>query len=854
MSAAKNFIAIAGNPNSGKTTAFNRYTGARQHVGNYPGITVEKKEGTAFIGNTAVTLVDLPGAYSLTAYSLEELVARKVLAEERPGAVLDVVNAGVLERNLYLAVQLLEMGVPLVLALNMMDEARANGLNINVKRLEELLGLPVVPAVARQGEGLQDALAAAAKLAEERRGKEWTPLEISYGPDIDAALARMIPLIRQAGFLAEKYPARWVAIKYLEQDADILSQGQDFSKENHARLTAIVTQVAEHLRSTLGSFPEAVIADYRYGYIASILRQGVLTEEKSLSERIAWSDKLDQVLTNRFLGPLILMGLLYAIYYVTFELGAYPSDWLAAGFEWLHGTVENAMGDGLLKSLITSGVIDGVGGVLGFVPLIIIMFLFISVLEDSGYMARVAYMMDRIFRIFGLHGASIMPFIVSGGIAGGCAVPAIMATRTLRSPRERLATILTAPFMTCGAKLPVFLLFIGVFFESNQALAMFCISITGWVAALLVARLLRSTVIRGEATPFVMELPPYRLPTVSGVLIHTWERAWQYIKKAGTIILAISILIWAGMTFPQLPEEKTEAFAAKKAPVEEELAALPSGRLAASIEAMREELAGQDRNSPAGRELQTKLEAAEATLAAMPEHALAKEVGELEEHFAGLAKDPAARELREQIDALALALGGLKEGDAGKKPLEDKMALLNAAWKSTPAGAVEEKLLAGREALDALPETRLAATLADIENEEAGEALRHSYAGRLGIALESITGVMGFDWRTNISLVAGIAAKEVVVATLGTAYSLGSVDADDNASLAERIRADKHWTTANAVALLLFTLLYSPCFVALTVIRQESGKWRWLFFSLFFNLALACAVAAAANQLILKLS
>ncbi|MDR2488596.1 MAG: ferrous iron transport protein B [Desulfovibrio sp.] len=736
MLTANNFIAIAGNPNSGKTTAFNWYTGARQHVGNYPGITVEKKEGTAHLGKTAVALVDLPGAYSLTAYSLEEIVARKVLAEERPGAVLDVVNAGVLERNLYLAVQLMELGVPVVLALNMMDEAKAKGLNINARRLEELLGLPVVPAVARRGEGLKEALAAAVTLAEERRNSEWIPLEISYGSDIDEALARMIPLVRQADVLAGKYPARWVAIKYLERDADILAQGQAFSPETHKRLTAVTDEVTKHLRSTLNSFPEAVIADYRYGYIASVLRQGVLTEEKSIGDRIAWSDKLDQVLTNRLFGPLILMGLLYAMYFVTFEIGAYPSDWLAAGFEWLHGAAGRIMDDGMLKSLITSGVIDGAGGVLSFVPLIVIMFLFISVLEDSGYMARVAYMMDRIFRVFGLHGASIMPFIVSGGIAGGCAVPGIMATRTLRSPRERLATILTAPFMACGAKLPVFLLFAGIFFEERQALVMFCITLTGWAAALLVARLLRSTVVRGAATPFVMELPPYRLPTLSGVLIHTWERTWQYIKKAGTIILAISVLIWAGMSFPELPVDVKEKFAAEKA-------ALSSGRPA----------------------------------------------------------------------------------DSAQKTAKEE---------------------------DSPPKTRLEAAIAAIDNELAGEALRNSYAGKIGIALEPLTGLAGFDWRTNIALVAGIAAKEVVVATLGTAYSLGAVDAEDDTSLAERIRADKQWTTANAAALLLFTLLYSPCFVTLAIIRQESGKWRWLFFSLFFNLSLAFAVAAAVNQIILR--
>lgn len=720
---ATHFIAIAGNPNSGKTTVFNKYTGARQHVGNYPGITVEKKEGTATLDGAAVHLIDLPGTYSLTAYSQEEVVARKVLAEDKPGAVLNVLNAGVLERNLYLTVQLLEMGVPVVLALNMMDEARAQGVRIDVKKLEELMGVRALPTVARTGEGLENALREAVALGERRKGKERAPLVISYGPDIDAALMELTPLIEEARFLTDRYPARWIALKFLESDEEIILQGQAAAPELAATLLRKVDILARHLEATLRTYPEAVIADYRYGYISSILRQGVISGADELKNRIAYSDKIDTVLTNRFFGPLILVAVLYAMYVITFSLGEFPAGWLEDGFAWLSGAADAHLPDGLLKSLIISGVIDGVGGVFGFVPLIMIMFLLIAILEDSGYMARVAYMMDRLFRFFGLHGASVMPFIISGGIAGGCAVPGIMAARTLRSPKERLATILTAPFMTCGAKLPVFLLFVGIFFKENAAMVMFLLTLAGWAAALLSARLLRSTLIQGEATPFVMELPPYRLPTLSGVLIHTWERAWQYIKKAGTIILAISIVLWAAMTFPSLPEEKAEElFAADRA----------------AIEAM-------------------------------------------------------------------------EDGDARQ------------------------------EAVDALV------------NQEAAANLRYSVAGRIGTALEPVSAPAGFDWRTNIALVAGIAAKEVVVSTLGTAYSLGDVDPEENESLAARIAADPHWTKANATAMLLFTLLYSPCFVAVAVIRSETGSWKWAAFSVVFNLGLAYIVAVAANQLILAL-
>jgi ferrous iron transport protein B len=720
-SLAKDVIAIAGNPNSGKTTAFNRYTGARQHVGNYPGITVEKKDGVAHIDGKDVTLVDLPGTYSLTAYSMEEVVARRVLAEDRPGAVIDVLNAGVLDRNLYLSVQMMEMGIPLVLTLNMMDEVKTMGLDINIARLAELTGLQVFGAVARKGEGLDDSLRAAMKLAEETHGRV-APLEISYGTDLDLALQKMTPIVESAGLLTNHYPARWVALKFLEGDKEITDRAVKKDAETSKKLQDIAEEVTKHLRDTLNTYPEAVIADYRYGWISGVLHNGVLQHEEEAFARTAASDKVDTVLTHRFVGPIILLVVLYAMYYITIQVGNYPLGWTETFFEWLSDVASSHIASESLQSLVVDGIIAGVGGVLGFVPLIMIMFFLIAILEDSGYMARVAYMMDRIFRIFGLHGASIMPFIISGGIAGGCAVPGVMATRTLRSPRERLATILTAPFMMCGAKIPVFMLFTSIFFAKNQALYLSLFTVLGWVSALLVARLLRSTLIRGASTPFVMELPPYRTPLLSGVLIHTWERTWQYIKKAGTVILGISILIWAAMTYPGLPESYHETMDAQLALLEENKGAMPE------------------------------------------------------------------------------------------------------------------------EALEAVKTT--------LENKGSQEALRVSYAGRLGTFIEPITSPAGFNWQTNIALIGGVAAKEVVISTLGTAYSLGSVDADESESLKDRIEKDQSWTMANCMSLLLFTLLYSPCFVTLVVIKQESGKWRWLFFSLFFNLALALLVATIAYQVI----
>lgn len=553
-------LALAGNPNSGKTTAFNAYTGSRQHVGNYPGITVEKKEGIARTHGEAVRLIDLPGAYSLTAYTEEERVARRVLATENPLAVMAVLNACALERNLYLVVQLLEMGVPVAVGLNMMDEARAQGMEINARQLAVHLGVPVVETVARSGEGLEQFLQEALAFGRSRQDMLWQPLKISYGPDLDPALVTLTSILEKAEDILPPFPAYWVALKLLEKDEEILTHISKYHPDVGANLRACIAGVEAHVRSTLDTSPEAIIADYRYGFISSLLRGGVLLRKTDMAERMMTSDKADRVLTHQFLGPLIMLVILYLMYRVTFTLGEMPMIWVESFFTWLGDLTESALPDGPLKSMLIAGVINGVGGVMSFVPLILLIFMQIAVLEDSGYMARMAYMLDRIFRLFGLHGSSVVPYILGGGIAGGCAVPGILAARTLRSPREKLATLLTVPFMACGAKLPVFILFAGVFFPGQEALVMFSLTLAGWVVAMLAARVLRSSLIRGPATPFVMELPPYRYPTVQGLVIHAGERTWQFLKKAGTVILTISIVLWAAMTYPVLPPDQASHF------------------------------------------------------------------------------------------------------------------------------------------------------------------------------------------------------------------------------------------------------------------------------------------------------
>ena len=727
-------IALAGNPNSGKTTLFNELTGSHQHVGNYPGVTVEKKEGTYVRDGFRLHIVDLPGTYSLTAYSLEEVVARDFLVNQKPEVVINIVDASNLERNLYLAIQFLEMGIPICIALNMIDVAKKRGIKVNAQKLSSLLGVPVTPTIARLGKGKKELMDSASQIA--REPHQLTPLKISYGADIEPVLSEMEKEISDSDFLTDTYQARWIALKYLESDEQIISKGQEANPDLSNRLKEMVRKVSQHLLNTLDTYPEAMIADQRYGYIKSILKQGVI-HHKYDRNRLYSSDRIDKVITNRFIGPLIMLAVIAGLYYFTFSYSKVPVGWLEHFFGWLGSTLSAVLPEGMLKSLIVSGIIDGVGGVLGFVPLIMFMFFGIAILEDSGYLARVAFMLDRVFRIFGLHGSSVMAFIVSGGIAGGCAVPGIMATRTLKSPRERLATLLTVPFMNCGAKLPVFALLIATFFAKYEALIMFLITIGAWAGALLVAKLLRVTVIKGAATPFVMELPPYRTPTFKGLAIHTWERTWQYIKKAGTVILGLSIVLWAMMTFPGLPDSKIQEFEKQR----------------------------QEQISRAPQAVVQRLEAAD--------HADAQ--------------------------------------------------LSNEAGK-------------------------LGVNIQQIDAAEAEARLRYSLAGRIGGALETVSKWAGFDWKTNIALVGGFAAKEVVVSTLGTAYSLGAVDPEEAGSLSETLARDPGWSPLLAVGLIVFTMFYSPCFVSVICISKESGSWKWGAFAMVFNTVLAFVLAVLIFQ------
>ncbi len=539
-------VALVGNPNSGKSSLFNMITGSRQHVGNYPGVTVERKEGHCTHNGCEILFVDLPGTYSLTAYSTEEIITRHFLLEDGPDVVVDVLDASNIERNLYLGTQLIEMNVPLVFAFNMSDLARRRGLEFDLEQLSRLLEARIVPTVGNKGQGRDALLDAIVATANE--GRRPRVHSVRYGNEIEEELACVEAIVAQrAKELADKYGSRWVALKLIEQDDEILA------KVRSREVLDVVSRSVGHLRSIFHDEPEIVLADRRYGFISGACQE---TIRNSVERRHDASDVVDAVVTNRVLGLPIFLVLMYAVFWLTFTLGEYPMR----GLEWLFGRLGTFVsglwpeaGHSWLRSLLMDGVIAGVGGVVVFLPNILLLFLAIAILEDTGYMARAAFVMDRIMHKIGLHGKSFIPML----IGFGCSVPAIMAARILENRRNQLATIMVIPLMSCGAKLTIYSLIIPAFFAPHwRGPVMWLVYLIGILLAVVCARLLRLTVFRGETMPFVMELPPYRVPTPKSVLIHMWQRGWMFLRKAGTVILGISVVLWALASFPRPSAEQ----------------------------------------------------------------------------------------------------------------------------------------------------------------------------------------------------------------------------------------------------------------------------------------------------------
>jgi ferrous iron transport protein B len=542
-------IAVAGNPNSGKSTLINAVAGSRLHVGNWPGVTVEKKEAVFEHGGRMVRLVDLPGTYSLSPYSQEEIVARDYLAHERPDVVVDVVDATNLERNLYLTVQLLELGLPVVMALNIYDEAQAKGYRIDVRALEERLGVPVVPTSATRGTGLKELLDRACARAD---GAPAQGGHVRYGPDLEAAIEAVGKAFAEAhpGHAAA-YPARWLALKLIEGDAHLAG-------ETGIDATQLLAEPLRHLRVAHGEDAEATVAEARHGIAAGLTRE--VLQKPALPKR-ELTERIDRVVLNRFLGIPIFLAAMWLVFKLTFDLSAPFGDWIDAMTNgpfkrWAAAILGTIDAPAWTVSLVNDGIISGVGFVLVFVPVIFAMMFFITFLEASGYMARAAFVMDKAMHAMGLHGKSFIPMI----LGFGCNVPGIYATRTLESLRDRVLTALLIPLMSCGARLPVYVLFVGVFFPGRAGTVIWSLYVVGIALAITMGVIFKKTLFRGDAPSFIMELPPYRMPSLKSLGIHTWEKGKHFLFKAGTYILAVSVFVWFLLNLPWGIENKRDSY------------------------------------------------------------------------------------------------------------------------------------------------------------------------------------------------------------------------------------------------------------------------------------------------------
>ena len=702
MSTACMTVALAGNPNSGKTTIFNNITGARQHVGNYAGVTVERREGFRRFQGQDLLLVDLPGTYSLTANSLDEIVARNVIIDEKPDLIVNILDASNLERNLYLALQLLELERPLVLALNMTDMAEKAGIRINSDVLRTRLGVPVVKLIGNRNQGTEELLQT---VVESSKRTIYRPFSIDYGAKIEAAIVEVTEALQNLTNV--KFPMRWLAVKLLENDTEV--QASLLKIEGGSAVAAIVARVRNKTAVLLGEELEIAMAEARYRVVADIVAEFV---DSSGRQEQTVSDRIDRVLTHRVLGLPLFFGIMWLLFNVVFTVGEIPQGWIEDAVKWFSDLVSANLAEGELRSLLVDGIIGGVGSVLTFLPSILLLFFGIALLEDTGYMARAAFVMDRVMRAVGLHGKSFIPLL----LGFGCSVPAVMGARTLENKSDRMVTILVSPLMSCSARLPVYTLLIAAFFSENVAgSVLFSIYFLGISLAILMALVFRKWMFPGASEPFIMEMPPYHLPTLRSIAIHMWERSILYLKKAGTLILAASILIWFITNYPANVEYSKDYDAAK----------------------------GQ---------------------------------------------------ITEQYDEVAA------------KPL-----------------------------------------LAQLDQEQAGEKLALSYAGQFGHFIEPVIKPLGFDWKMGVGLVSAVAAKEVLVSTLATIYSVGDVE-EDSQSLQEALAADAAFSPLVAFSLMVFTLIYSPCLAVLAVVRRETNSWKWPAFSFVYSTTLAWIMSFVVYQ------
>lgn len=700
-------VALLGNPNCGKTSLFNIVSGANEHVGNYAGVTVDAKKGHLNYKGYRINIVDLPGTYSLSAYSPEEQYVVRYLRDETPDVMVNVIVASNLERNLYMTTELIDMNCPMVIALNMFDELEKAGAKLHYNELGAMLGVPIVPTVASTGRGVHDLLDTVISVYEMSH-PDTRHIHVKMSPEIEAGVDVLRADLKAEKNVTPHFATRYLAIKLLEGDPE--AENLISHTPNYDKIISDRDRVVSEFKKNRNEDVQTAIAANKYGFI-----QGALAEtlDGDLAKEEKTTKIIDALVTSKLFGFPIFLAAMFFIFWCTFELGSYPMEWIEDLVSWVSQLTARYMPDGPLKDLILDGIIGGVGGVIVFLPNILILYFFISFMEDSGYMARVAFIMDKLMHKMGLHGKSFIPLVTGFG----CNVPAIMSTRIIESTSSRLITILILPFMSCSARLPIYVLLAGAFFPKHGALVFFGLYLLGIIVAVLTAKLLRRFWFKADETPFVMELPPYRVPTSKAVFRSMWSKAKQYLQKMGGLILVASIIIWALSYFPQYSIEDVPAL------------------------------------------------------------------------------------------YVSQAISEMPTNESGAKSQEEIDQLVLHTYQQ-----------------------------------------EHSILGNIGKFCEPVVRPMELGWQSCVSLIAGMAAKEVIVSTMGVLY-VGDDDADAlsvRLSTPSPLTGKAPFTVASAIAFLIFVLLYFPCVATLTAIVRETGNWRYGLFSFLYNTVLAWILAVIA--------
>ena len=711
-------VALVGNPNCGKTTLFNHASGSHERVGNYSGVTVDAKEASLKRNDYLFNIVDLPGTYSITEYSPEELYVRTHIIDQKPDIIINVVDASNLERNLFLTTQLIDMNIKVVIALNMYDELERKKVQFDYEGLGAMLGIPIIPTVASRGRGVNELFDKLIEVYEDR-DPSVRHIHINYGSLIEKAINNIQHEIWKTPRIRDRYSSRYVAVKLLETDNTTLHELEGF--DNYAEIKEVARQNIAMLEKEYGEKSETIITDAKYGFIDGALKE---TYKEPKADKRSVKRELDDILTHRYFGFPIFLFFMWLMFQATFSLGSYPMEWIDSGVGMLSNWLQNTMAEGPLRDLVVDGIVGGVGGVIVFLPNILILFFCISLMEDTGYMARASFIMDKLMHKIGLHGKSFIPLVMGFG----CNVPAIMATRTLDNRKDRILTMIITPFMSCSARLPVYVLLISAIFPENQGIMLFGIYMVGILLAIITALIMKKVAFDKKDVPFVMELPPYRKPTLRNTTMHMWFKAKQYLQKMGSVILVASVLIWALGYFPTNVEYSKD--------YDSEIAAL------------------------------------------------------------------------EQDMQLSEA---------------DKSIQIN-------------NLIVDQES----------------------ERQEFSYIGRLGHAIEPVIEPLGFDWKMGVSIVTGLAAKEIVVSTMGVLYHADMDASEESETLKNNIKEQKHhtgvlkgqkvFTPLASIAFMLFILIYFPCVAVIAAIKKEAN-WGWAIFTMVYTTALAWLVAFATYQI-----